>query len=293
MKVSRKKFLQQAVATLAAGTIGVRVDKLLGRPKPIEVGICTTRDKSALARQAGCSFIEEGVGKMLMPDKPAEAFETQWQDISKKDILPLRSFIYFLPAGMQAVGADATHEAIITYASTAFKRAKHIGASMIVFGSGRARNIPDGFNREQAMQQMVSLCSALAPLAEKQKVVLAVEPLNKAETNFLNTSGECATVVEKVAHPHFKMVFDVYHALRENDPAEEILRYRQHIVHCQIAEKEERTAPGVKGDDFTPYFRAFKKAKYRGALSFECKWKDMEKELPVAVKTIQEQYANA
>jgi len=47
------------------------------------------------------------------------------------------------------------------------------------------------------------------------------------------------------------------------------------------------------GDDFKPYLSALKKINYKGRVSLECRWKNMETELPVAVKTLQEQYQNA
>ena len=61
------------------------------------------------------------------------------------------------------------------------------------------------------------------------------------------------------------------------------------LVHCHIAECEERTAPGVKGDDFTPYFKALKEIKYDGRISFECSWQDVSAQLPKAVEVMKEQ----
>ncbi len=63
--------------------------------------------------------------------------------------------------------------------------------------------------------------------------------------------------------------------------------HRDVIVHMEIAEKEGRTAPGVQGDDFRPYFQVLKKAGYHGAISLEGRWK-ME-QLPKAFETILEQ----
>jgi hypothetical protein len=40
-------------------------------------------------------------------------------------------------------------------------------------------------------------------------------------------------------------------------------------VYCEIAEKETRSFPGVKGDDFKPYLRALRKANYKGYIFIE------------------------
>jgi sugar phosphate isomerase/epimerase len=65
------------------------------------------------------------------------------------------------------------------------------------------------------------------------------------------------------------------------------------LKHTHIAEKEKRAAPGVAGDDFRSYFSALKKIGYKGKLSIECIWADMEKELPIALQTLQTQWEEA
>jgi sugar phosphate isomerase/epimerase len=137
------------------------------------------------------------------------------------------------------------------------------------------------------------LCQSLTPIAADHKITLAIEALNKGETNFINYLHESAEIVEAVKHPNLKMICDIYHALKENDPASELVRYKEHLVHCHIAEKEKRTPPGVMGDDFTPYFKVLKKINYKGRISLECNWKNLETELPVAVKILREQFEKA
>lgn len=287
-KISRKEFLALGTAGLASMAFSLPGDKV-----PVAVGVCTKWENAELLKKSGCSFIEEGVGKMLVPDKDHQLFIQNLSAARSAGSPDFRSYIYFLPGGMKAVGPDATHDAIITWAATAFDRARETGAKYVVFGSGKAREIPSGFSREEARTQFISLCSTLAPLAKKSGVVLAVEQLNKGETNFLNLLDETADVVTAVGHPSFQMVCDIYHALKENEDPSKVIQYRRHIVHCHIAEREERTPPGVKGDDFRPWFRALKKIKFRGGMSIESKWKDMEAELPVAVQTIHRQYREA
>jgi len=205
--------------------------------------------------------------------------------------LQTECFNIFLPRELKAVGDHTKHEEIVKYASVAFERAEKVGAGIIVFGSGGSRAIPDGFDRAKAKEQFIQLCKLLAPLAAAHKITLAVEQLNKEECNFINTMRESAEMVAGVNHPNLKMICDIYHALRENDPASELVRFKDEVVHCHIAERQERTPPGVKGDDFTPYLSVLRKIKYKGRISLECRWKNIETELPIAVKTLQNQFA--
>ncbi len=291
--ITRKRFLKTSLAIAGVG-LGGFSSFVSSRGKNIPaIGLCGSWESSAMAQQAGCSYIEEGVAKILMPTKSDSEFRKQFELLSSTQPLKVRSFIVFIPGEMPLVGDHANHEEVIKYAAIAFQRAQLIGATTIVLGSGRARKIPDGFEKAKAKEQFVSICALMASLAAKSNLTIAVEQLNQSETNFINTLQEAAEIVEAVQHPNLKMMCDIYHALRENDAASEIIKYKQHLVHCHIAEKNERTPPGTKGDDFTPYFKALKKINYSGGISLECRWSNLEAEIVKAVAVVKEQYANA
>ncbi len=128
----------------------------------------------------------------------------------------------------------------------ALKRAKECGSTYIVLGSGGARNIPDGCDRMEAKKQRIALVQKMAPLAEKYGVTIAIEPLNRKKDNFINSLSEGVEIVKAANSPKIQLFCDIYHMMVENEPPTEILKYGKYIVHCHIAEKEERTPPGVK-----------------------------------------------
>ncbi len=288
--ISRKKFLRVSAFSIT-GTMLSSFSAVLEpeNENSITIGLCGAWENSPLAKQAGCSYIEEGVAKLVMPSQPDSAFNQQFDKLSSQP-LPIQCVNLFLPGEMHAVGDHADHEAIVNYSAVAFGRIEKVGANILVFGSGGARKIPDGFDRVEAKEQFISLCKTLSPMAAKHHITLAVEQLNRGETNFINTLQEAGEIVDAVNHPHLKMICDIYHALRENDPASELVRLNERIVHCHLAEREDRTPPGTRGDDFTPYLRALKKINYKGKISLECRWKNLEAELPVAVNVLKEQW---
>jgi sugar phosphate isomerase/epimerase len=122
-------------------------------------------------------------------------------------------------------------------------------------------------------------------------VTIVIEPLNRSETNLINSLEEGAAIVEAVGHPNVQLLCDIYHMMREDEPASEIVKYGRYIRHCHIAEREERTSPGTKGDDFRPYFSALKKIGYKGCISIECRWQDFNNEIKPALTYMQEQWA--
>jgi sugar phosphate isomerase/epimerase len=291
--ITRNKFVKTTGLALASTAFPLFHLESSLKKEGLRIGLCGTVENSLLAKQAGCLYLEEGVAKILMPDKPDAEFNEQFKSISTAKTLPIECFNLFLPAGLKTVGNEVNLDGILSYASVAFRRAELTGAKIIVFGSGGSRRIPDGFDHDKAKAQFISVCQSLAPLAAKHDITLAVEQLNKEETNFIHTMRESSDIVEAVGHPHFKMICDIYHALKENDPADEIIRCKNHLVHCHLAEKNGRTPPDINGDDFTPYLSALKKINYKGRVSLECRWKNMETELAPAVNLIQQQYESA
>lgn len=289
--ITRNKFLKLGGLSAAALALDPTLTFAKSKSK-ITIGLCGYLEKSEFAKGAGCEYIEAGTAKVLMPLKPDEEFSQTFESVSSES-LKVKCFNVFIPGELKSVGENAQHEKIIEYASIAFKRAERIGADIIVFGSSGSRTVPDGFDHEKAKEQFISLCKSLAPIADKHKITLAMEALNKGETNFINYLRESAEIVEAVKHPGLKMICDIYHALKESDPPNELIRFKHHLVHCHIAEKEKRTPPGVMGDDFTSYFKALKQINYQGRISLECNWNNFESELPVAVRTLKDQFAKA
>src|SRR5690606_26144840 len=80
----------------------------------------------------------------------------------------------FLPGGLKVTGPDVDHARLAAYADTAFHRAASLGIRFIVFGSGGARQIPDGWPHAEGFEQFIRALEICAPLAQKHGVVLVV-----------------------------------------------------------------------------------------------------------------------
>jgi len=291
MKTSRRNFIK--TSALVGGSIALPETLFAGfagRNKSVpEIGICAGIDNYAVAQQAGYAFLEEGVRGFLVPAEPDPVFAPILEK-AKKSPLPVSACKSFLPGNMKSVGPDPANDEILRFAETAFKRAKLAGVKVIVFGSGGSRAIPEGFSKEEATRQFTELCKKMAPLAAKQDVVVVLEPLNRKECNFINSVAEGGEIVKAVNHKNIRLLADLYHMKMDGEGPENIVRYGKLLRHVHIAEKEGRSAPGTHGEDFTAYFDALKQIRYKGAISIECKWEDMKKQAPVALRTIIDQW---
>ena len=296
---SRRSFLKSTAGTVAGMTVfsSAMAEKLITFPNPavskISLGVFASYDHAKYLRELGCSYIEESVGDFLIPKEGDTRFG---QNLSALHSLqfPIWSYVILLPGELKTLGPNANHDAILQRTELALKRAKECGSQYIVFGSGGSRIIPAGYDREKAKQQHIDVTRKMAPLAEKYGITIAVEPLNRGETNFINSLAEGVEIVEAVKSTHVRLLCDIYHMLKEDESPDEIVKYGKHIVHCHIAEKQDRTPPGVKGDDFRPYLRALKKIGYNGGLSIECfKYTDFDREIKTGIEVLKKQIIEA
>jgi D-psicose/D-tagatose/L-ribulose 3-epimerase len=75
-------------------------------------------------------------------------------------------------------------------------------------------------------------------------VTLAIEPLNRFETYFLNTASDAAALCDAVGHPRVGVAFDTFHAnIEEKNLARACRLLGAHLKHVQISEND-RGTPG-------------------------------------------------
>jgi sugar phosphate isomerase/epimerase len=257
------------------------------------IGLCASAlSAQELLAAAPVDYLEEHVQNFLAPEGPEDAFAERAARAmgARKPVLVANCF---LPVELKCVGDAVDLPRICGWADTAFRRAQSAGIDLIVFGSGGARQLPAGLPQARGFTQFVELLRELAPIAGRHAVTLAVEPLNRFDCNFINTLAEGAETVRAVSHERVRLLVDLYHMLRNGEDPAAIVGAGPLVAHAHIAERETRSAPGVKGDDFRPFLRALRAAGYDRRLSFECSWGDLAAELPAAVAEVRSQLADA
>jgi sugar phosphate isomerase/epimerase len=293
---SRRSFLGRAAAGAVFCVTGCptqagRSPKDRAKSFRLDLGVCRSFGDAAVAKRSGLDYIEDGVQRFLVPDKPDADFQEILKAAGKAD-LPVRVCNGFLPASLRLTGPETKHEEASAFAENAIRRAGASGIHILVLGSGGARKVPDGFDRHEARGQFIRFCRGLGPVARRHGVTIVLEPLNRNETNLLNSVAEGVSYVDAVGHPNVQLLADFYHMLQENEGPESLVLAGTRLRHCHIAEKKGRTPPGVDGDDFRPYFKALRQVGYQGGLSFECRWTDFETELTRARRVMLDQWTS-
>ncbi|MBW8683773.1 sugar phosphate isomerase/epimerase family protein [Chitinophaga rhizophila] len=256
------------------------------------VGVCGSKSNDSLLHAAGYVYIEESVQKLLSPAVPEDTFRLQLAQLRKLKC-QVQACNSFFPADIRLTGPDVDEKKVLNYVNTVMARAKQADIRLIVLGSGNSRKLPDGLDKQAATAQFIDLCRKIAGVAKKYNVVVAIENLNTTETNFVTTLEEANNVVTAVAHPNFKLTADIYHMLKEHESPEMLKKASKNLVHCHIAEREKRTAPGATGNDVAPYMVALGSIGYTGRISLECRWDNLQAQSKPTMDYMQQQIKTA
>lgn len=142
------------------------------------------------------------------------------------------------------VGPEATPiRELLDYTNRVLERAAELGCKVAVYGSGRAREIPEGFSHQRARKQFCEAVWYTAEAARQYGIVLVLEPLNAGETNFFHTVQEGTELVREIGHGNLFLLADWYHVCREGEPFEHIVQAGQLLRHIHLAEPVNRRVP--------------------------------------------------
>lgn len=144
--------------------------------------------------------------------------------------------------------------------------AASLGAAVIVgLVCGRAA---DGLAREGALACIKECLREVARYAAPRGVRLLLEPLNRYETDLLNTVADARAMVE-AAGDNVGLLIDTFHMnIEEPSIAGSIRDAASRVWHVHVADSN-RWAPGYGHLDFQAIVEALHEVGYRGYLSGE------------------------
>lgn len=256
----------------------------------MDIGVCLPPD-AIKTEIDGLAFVEPTVKDLLCPDQDDAEFARRLEALAECPY-PAPAVNCLFPGSLKTTGPDVDEEAVDRWFTTVATRAKQAGVSVIVYGSGGSRKVPDGFDPDGARGQIIGHLLRLAPIAEANDVVIVLEPLHAAECNIITSVAEGAEIVSRVDHPHVRLLADTYHMAKDGETPDNIRRAGELIVHVHAAEADGRRPVGT-AEDHRPYFAALKEGGYDGAVSIEAKWDDIDAELPTAIAGLRRQWEEA
>lgn len=222
-------------------------------------------------RKTGMEFCE-----LLVPEEdecdPAEAADAA-KDAGLSVILAARVSV---DRDLASDNARA-REAGIAYLRRCVDVAVAMGTDLVggpLYGTplvfaGRPPRPLDPAQRAERVARVVDGLKQAGAYAALRSVRLAVEPLNRFETDFCNTGRQAVDLVEQVGIPSVGIMLDTFHMnMEENDIAEALRHAAPQLMHFQ-ANENHRGFLGTGHIDWQSICRTLFDIKYQGVITLE------------------------
>jgi sugar phosphate isomerase/epimerase len=234
----------------------------------VQFGVCTPVETSAAVTAAGWDFVEESAQALLQGQVP----DAQWGGLARarSSALPIRASNLLVPAALKITGPTARLDDLRAYINAVCRRAPTVGIKFLVFGSGGARNVPDGFSRDVARTQIMDFIKVAGDAAAAAGVTIVVEHLNRRECNIINSVAEAMEYIRAANHPAVQCLVDSFHLWLENESLDVVKAAMPWVRHVHVSDVINRAPPGETGQcDYRPLFGVLKRAGYDAGICVE------------------------
>lgn len=222
---------------------------------------------SLAAKIAGMGF-----GAIELPLESAG----DWDPARTRDILAEHSLspvvIGAMGPGRSLLSRAGNVAATQAYLRACLAAAAVLGADVVAGPFYAPTGVTWRMSAQERIAAIDELRRNLLPLVESAQdagIRLAVEPLNRYETSFINTVDQGLDALGPLMGPGLGLALDTYHlGIEEKRPTEAIRRAGAAVAHVQVCGSDR----GAVGDDHTDWpavLSALDDAEYRGILGVE------------------------
>lgn len=175
--------------------------------------------------------------------------------------------------GRDLTNADArVRQATQDYIKSCLDFAAEVGAPIfcgpLYAEVGKRRQLPEAERRAEWQLAVAGIRSACEAAATRG-LRIAIEPLNRFETDLVHTAADAVRMALDVDHPAAGVMIDSFHMTIEEDSLERaVLAAGPHLLHVQVSENQ-RGIPGTGLTDWAALARGLRTVGYRGLVVIE------------------------
>lgn len=235
----------------------------------MKIGICTGVENMEKAIAAGADYIE--IGNMKISSLSEEEFE---KAVAIADAHPGFALCTngLVPGDIRLTGPDVDYDKIREFSEMSFARLARLGVKILVFGSSKAKIVPEGFSFDEAWDQLVKVTRIFSDVAAKHGQTVVIEPLRHEECNIINPVTDSVKLAQLANRENVKAHVDFYHLMQNGEKLSELAPCVPFLGHVHIASPVKRTAPTFDdGADYRAFFKVLRDGGYDATVSYEGK----------------------
>ncbi len=205
-------------------------------------------------------------------EDPSHIDPAKLKEAAKKAGIAIGSVCACMGPGRDLRGTEEEQKTGSDYVRTLIDQAAEMGCPRIIGPIYSVVGKADAVEPEQQKAEFELVVKNLKPLAkyaESKGVQLCIEPLNRFETDFLNTCDKGLKLLKAVGSKAVKLHLDTFHMnIEEKNQAAAILKAGKALGHFHACGSD-RGTPGNDHIDWKPIVAALKKIGYEGDVVIE------------------------
>jgi D-psicose/D-tagatose/L-ribulose 3-epimerase len=174
--------------------------------------------------------------------------------------------------GRDLRGTPAEQKTGVDYVKAIIDQAAEMGCPRVigpVYSVVGKADAVDPIQQQKEFALVVKNLKRLAKHAERKGVEICVEPLNRFETDFLNTCDQGLKLLKAVRSPAVRLHLDTFHMnIEEKNQAAAIKKAGKHLGHFHACGSD-RGTPGNDHIDWVPIVKALRSIRYKNDVVIE------------------------
>ncbi|MDQ8185164.1 sugar phosphate isomerase/epimerase family protein [Pelagicoccus sp. SDUM812002] len=163
-------------------------------------------------------------------------------------------------------------QAAEAYLEACIKLAVTWGSSLVVgplYAPVAKQRLPTEAERQEEWSRSATGLRRMASVAQGSGVRLGIEPLNRFESDMVNTAADALRMLDEIDHPAIGLSLDSFHMnIEEVDFCKAIERAGKRLLHLQVSDSH-RGVPGEGNSDWTGLREGLRRIGYEAAVSIE------------------------
>jgi sugar phosphate isomerase/epimerase len=130
---------------------------------------------------------------------------------------------------------------------------------------------------DSARKQIMDFLAVAGEAAADNRIMIAIEPLNRKECNILNSVPEALSYADALGAPNVRVLADFYHIDEDGQPFSDVVDAGDGLAHVHVADTG-RKHPGSGEYDYDAFLGALKQIGYDARISVECIFDDLARD---------------